>query len=91
MENDFNSITKLLKEVLDASGTTNLNNIEKQIQILSAKITAQLDDSENGNLKISQEKLEELKILIEKISDKNQENKEFFLEFKNFLENRKIK
>ena len=90
MEKDFNSLIRLLKDALNTDSPTNLDEIEKEIQILSSKISSQLE-SESEKININQNNLDELKILIEKIAEKNEENKEFFLEFKNFLENRKIK
>ena len=90
MEKDFNSLIRLLKDALNTDSPTNLDGIEKEIQILSSKISSQLE-SESEKININQNNLDELKILIEKIAEKNEENKEFFLEFKNFLENRKIK
>tara|TARA_B100000579_G_C22476795_1_gene686020 strand:+ start:33 stop:305 length:273 start_codon:yes stop_codon:yes gene_type:complete len=90
MEKDFNSLIRLLKDALNTDSPTNLDEIEKEIQILSSKISSKLE-SESEKININQNNLDELKILIEKIAEKNEENKEFFLEFKNFLENRKIK
>ena len=90
MENNFNSMIKLLRDALNTNSATDLNIIEKQIQILSSKLSSQLN-SDSNNFNITQENLDELKVLVEKISEKNQEKKDFFIEFKNFLENRKIK
>ena len=42
MEKDFNSLIRLLKDALNTDSPTNLDEIEKEIQILSSKISSKL-------------------------------------------------
>tara|TARA_B100000214_G_C23716096_1_gene512074 strand:+ start:409 stop:681 length:273 start_codon:yes stop_codon:yes gene_type:complete len=90
MENSFDSLIKLLNNALSSDDVSNLNDLEKEIQVLASKISSQLGSDDN-NLEITEENLNQLKDLIDKISNKNEKNKDYLLEFKEFLDNRKIK
>ena len=90
MENSFDSLIKLLNNALSSDDVSNLNDLEKEIQVLASKISSQLGSDDN-NLEITEENLNQLKDLIDKISNKNEKNKDYLLEFKKFLDNRKIK
>ncbi len=90
MENSFDSLIKLLNNALSSDDVSNLNDLEKEIQLLASKISNQLS-SDDKNLDITEENLDQLNDLIDKISNKNEKNKDYFLEFKKFLDNRKIK
>lgn len=90
MENSFDSLIKLLNNALSSDDVSNLNDLEKEIQVLASKISSQLS-SDDEDLEITGENLDQLKDLIDKISNKNEKNKDYLLEFKEFLDNRKIK
>ena len=90
MENSFDSLIKLLNNALSSDDVSNLNDLEKEIQLLASKISNQLS-SDDKNLDITEENLDQLNDLIDKISNKNEKNKDYLLEFKKFLDNRKIK
>ena len=92
MEEKLELILKLLKEASSLKNIKELNNIQQELQKISTSLENQ-DQTKESNLN-NQEIIDKISTIKEKINSldkKNQKNLEIFSEFKNFIENRKIK
>ena len=92
MEEKLELILKLLKEASSPKNIQQLNNIQEELQKISTSLENQ-DQTKESNLD-NQEIIDKISTIKEKINSldkKNQRNFEIFSEFKNFIENRKIK
>ena len=90
MENEINSMIELLNEVSKTDDAEKIANLEIQIKTLSQNIISNLSTAKEDKFTFSQDKLSKLSKLIEIISDNNEKRQKTFLDFKKFLENRKI-
>ena len=92
MEEKLELILKLLKEASSPKNIQELNNIQEELQKISTSLENQ-DQTKESNLD-NQEIIDKISTIKEKINSldkKNQKNFEIFSEFKNYIENRKIK
>ena len=92
MEEKLELILKLLKEASSPKNIQELNNIQEELQKISTSLENQ-DQTKESKLD-NQEIIDKISTIKEKINSldkKNQRNFEIFSEFKNFIENRKIK
>lgn len=92
MEENLELILKLLKEASSPKNIQELNNIQEELQKISTSLENQ-DQTKESKLD-NQEIIDKISTIKEKINSldkKNQRNFEIFSEFKNFIENRKIK
>lgn len=92
MEEKLELILKLLKEASSPKNIQQLNNIQEELQKISTSLENQ-DQTKESNLD-NQEIIDKISTISDKINlldKKNQKNFEIFSEFKNFIENRKIK
>ena len=90
MENEIDSMIELLNEVSKTDDAGKIANLEIKIKTLSQNIVSNLSKAKEDKLTFSQDKLSKLSKLIEIISDNNEKRQKTFLDFKKFLENRKI-
>ncbi|MBC10844.1 MAG: hypothetical protein CMP32_02905 [Rickettsiales bacterium] len=90
MENEIDSMIELLNEVSKTDDAEKIANLEIKIKTLSQNIVSNLSKAKEDKLTFSQDKLSKLSKLIEIISDNNEKRQKTFLDFKKFLENRKI-
>ncbi|MAI75807.1 MAG: hypothetical protein CBC25_01330 [Pelagibacteraceae bacterium TMED65] len=92
MEEKLELILKLLKEASSPKNIQELNNIQEELQKISTSLENQ-DQTKESKLD-NQEIIDKISTIKEKINSldkKNQKNFEIFSEFKNYIENRKIK
>ena len=92
MEEKLELILKLLKEASNLKDIQQLNNIQEELQKISTSLENQ-DQTKKSNLDNQEiiDKISTIKDKINSLDKKNQKNFEIFSEFKNFIENRKIK
>jgi len=92
MEKELDSILQILEKASTTEDVKELNQIEEKLQYF-IKIINNNSSSHNllsKNTEISN-RLEKLKVLINKLDSNKNLNNELFLEFKQFIENRKFK
>ncbi len=92
MEKELDSILQILEKASTTEDVKELNQIEEKLQYF-IKIIDNNSSSHNllsKNTEISN-RLEKLKVLINKLDSNKNLNNELFLEFKQFIENRKFK
>ena len=90
MQNDLENLLRLLEKSLITHDLSKLQTLEKEIVEISFNIKTSLNSSENINHQLNKDDLEKLKILIEKVSSKQEDKKKFLSDFQNFIKNRKI-
>jgi len=92
MEEKLELILKLLKEASSPKNIQRLNNIQEELQKISTSLKnqGQTKESNLDNQEII-DKISTIKDKINSLDKTNQKNFEIFSEFKNFIENRKIK
>ena len=90
MENEIDSMIELLNGVSKTDDAEKIANLEIKIKTLSQNIVSNLSKVKEDKFTLSQDKLSKLSKLIEIISDNNEKRQKTFLDFKKFLENRKI-
>ena len=92
MEKELDSILQILEKASTTENVRELDQIEEQLQNLIRIISDKLS-SENlsSQKKEISNRLEKLKELINKLDSNKNFNNNLFLEFKQFIENRKFK
>ena len=91
MEKELDSILQILEKASTTKDVEELDQIEQQLQHFIKIIDkTNFDDLLSKNIEISS-RVENLKILINKLDSSNNLNNELFLEFQKFIENRKFK
>ena len=91
MEKELDSILQILEKASTTKDVEELDQIEQQLQHFIKIIDkTNFDDLLSKNIEISS-RVEKLKNLINKLDSSNNLNNELFLEFKQFIENRKFK
>ena len=92
MEKELDSILQILEKASLTQNIGELNQIEEQLQNLIKTISDKLSsDNLSSNKKEISNRLEKLKELINKLDSNKNFNNKLFLEFKQFIENRKFK
>ncbi len=91
-ENNFDLFLKLLSEAKSIKDADKLDKLEASLQNVFKDITKEVNQDELKFKKdVSPEKINTLKELIDHITENNNANKKLFLEFKQFIENKKFK
>ena len=90
MQNDLENLLKLIEESFNTNDSNELQTLEKKIAEISSNIKNSINSSENIENQLNKNDLEKLKNLIEKISSKQDSQKQFLSDFQNFIKNRKI-
>ena len=92
MEKELDSILQILEKASTTENVRELDQIEEQLQNLIKIISDKLS-SDNLSLQKKEisNRLEKLKELINKLDSNKNFNNNLFLEFKQFIENRKFK
>ena len=92
MEKELDSILQLLEKASTTDDVEELHQIEEQLQAFLKIITS---ESRTENLLLNKaeisDRLEKLEGLIVKLDSNKNLNNDLFLEFKQFIENRKFK
>ena len=92
MEKELDSILQILEKASLTQNVGELDQIEEQLQNLIKIISDKLSsDNLSSNKKEISNRLEKLKELINKLDSNKNFNNNLFLEFKQFIENRKFK
>ena len=90
MQNDLDNLLKLLQKSFDTNDLKELQYLEKEITEISSNIKKVISSSENIDNQFNKNDLETLENLINKISTKQKDQKNFLSDFQNFVKNRKI-
>tara|TARA_Y100001968_G_C19172160_1_gene626184 strand:- start:153 stop:428 length:276 start_codon:yes stop_codon:yes gene_type:complete len=90
MQDDLNTLLKLLEKSFITNDSNKLKSLEKEISQISSKIKNMIDSSENKDDELNKDDIEKLGNLINKISSKQKDQKSFLSDFQNFIKNRKI-
>ena len=92
MEKELDSILQILEKASTTENIKELDQIEEQLQSLIKIINIKLSsDNLSSNKKEISNRLEKLKELISKLDSNKNFNNKLFVEFKQFIENRKFK
>ena len=92
MEKELDSILQILEKASTTENVRELDQIEEQLQNLIRIINDKLSsDNLSSQKKEISNRLEKLKELINKLDSNKNFNNNLFLEFKQFIENRKFK
>ena len=84
MEEDFSKLLDLLEKAANTEDQVSLEIIEKDIHLKSSKIIDGIKDSPDSNYDFKNLDIQKLEKLINKISDKHVNQKNFFQIFKFF-------
>ena len=90
MQNDLENLLKLLEKSFNTNNISELQSLEKEIVEISSQIKKAINSSENIDNQFNKNDLETLENLINKISTKQKDQKNFLSDFQNFVKNRKI-
>ena len=90
MQNDLENLLKLLEKSFNTNNLNELQSLEKEIVKICSHIKKAISSSENIDNQFNKNDLETLENLINKISLKQKDQKDFLSDFQNFLKNRKI-
>ena len=92
MEKELDSILQILEKATTTEDVTELTQIEEKLQYFIKIINNNINsDSLLSKNTETSNRLEKLKDLISKLESNKNLNNELFLEFKQFIENRKFK
>ncbi len=91
MEKELDSILKILEKATTTENVAELNQIEEKLQYFIKLINNNNSDNLLSKNKEISYRLEKLRDLIKKLESNKNLNNELFLEFKQFIENRKFK
>ena len=92
MEKELDSILQILEKASTTENVRELDQIDEQLQNLIRIISDKLSsDNLSSKKKEISNRLEKLKELIKKLDSNKNLNNNLFLEFKQFIENRKFK
>ena len=90
MQNDLENLLNLLEKSFSTNNLSELQSLEKEIVEVSSQIKKAINSSENIDNQFNKNDLETLENLINKISLKQKDQKNFLSDFQNFVKNRKI-
>ena len=90
MQDDLDNLLKLLEQSFNTNDLTKLKSLEKEISQISSNIKSMIDSSENNDDQLNKDDIEKLGNLINKISSKQKDQKNFLSDFQSFIKNRKI-
>ena len=90
MQNDLENLLNLLEKSFSTNNLSELQSLEKEIVEVSSQIKKAINSSENIDNQFNKNDLKNLESLINKISTKQKDQKNFLSDFQNFVKNRKI-
>ena len=90
MQDDLDNLLKLLEQSFNTNDLNELKSLEKEISQISSNIKSMIDSSKNKDDQLNKDDIEKLGNLINKISSKQKDQKNFLSDFQNFIKNRKI-
>ena len=90
MQDDLDNLLKLLEQSFNTNDLSKLKLLEKEISQISSNIKSMIDSSENMDDQFNKDDIKKLGNLINKISSKQKDQKNFLSDFQSFIKNRKI-
>ena len=90
MQDDLDNLLKLLEQSFNTNDLNELKSLEKEISQISSNIKSMIDSSKNKDDQLNKDDIEKLGNLINKISSKQKDQKNFLSDFQSFIKNRKI-
>ena len=90
MQDDLNNLLKLLEQSFNTNDLNELKSLEKEISQISTNIKSMIDSSKNKDDQLNKDDIKKLGNLINKISSKQKDQKNFLSDFQSFIKNRKI-
>ena len=90
MQDDLDNLLKLLEQSFNTNDLSKLKSLEKEISQISSNIKSMIDSSENMDDQLNKDDIKKLGNLINKISSKQKDQKNFLSDFQSFIKNRKI-
>ena len=90
MKDDFNNLLDLIEKSINIEDQDILQNLESKILTLSTSLNDQIKNRDDIDIGLKALDMEKLNELIQKLSDKHENQKKFLTDFQNFLKSRKI-
>ena len=90
MEDDFNNLLDLIEKSINIEDQDMLQNFESKILTLSTSLNDQIKNKVGVDTDLKASDMDKLNELIQKLSDKHENQKKFLTDFQNFLKSRKI-
>lgn len=90
MNESIKNLINLLNKTLNAENENVLQDIEEDIKKISVQIHKIYEDNKDNEINLDDRDLDKIKFLIDEMSKKHKQQKEFLTEFTNFIKNRKI-
>jgi cob(I)alamin adenosyltransferase len=90
MNESIKNLINLLEKTLDAENENILQDIEVDIKKIGVQLSKIYENDKNDEINLDDKDLDRIKFLIDEMSKKHKQQKEFLTEFSNFIKNRKI-
>ena len=90
MKDDFNNLLDLIEKSINIEDQDMLQNFESKILTLSTSLNDQIKNKVGEDTDLKASDMDKLNELIQKLSDKHENQKKFLTDFQNFLKSRKI-
>tara|TARA_X000000368_G_scaffold364823_1_gene310738 strand:+ start:381 stop:656 length:276 start_codon:yes stop_codon:yes gene_type:complete len=90
MNESIKNLITLLEKTLDPKNENILQDIEVDIKKIGVQLKKVYEDDKNDGINLDYKDLDRVKFLIDEMSKKHKQQKEFLTEFSNFIKNRKI-
>ncbi len=90
MKDDFNNLLDLIEKSINIEDQDMLQNFESKILTLSTSLNDQIKNKVGVDTDLKASDMDKLNELIQKLSDKHENQKKFLNDFQNFLKSRKI-
>ena len=90
MNESIKNLIDLLEKTLDAENENILQDIEVDIKKIGVQLKKIYENDKNDETDLDDKDLDRIKFLIDEMSKKHKQQKEFLTEFSNFIKNRKI-
>tara|TARA_B100000287_G_C20674126_1_gene794583 strand:+ start:7142 stop:7417 length:276 start_codon:yes stop_codon:yes gene_type:complete len=90
MKDDFNNLLDLIEKSINIEDQDMLQNFESKILTLSTSLNDQIKNKVGVDTDLKASDMDKLNELIQKLSDKHENQKKFLTDFQNFLKSRKI-
>jgi len=90
MNESIKNLINLLEKTLDAENENILQDIEVDIKKIGVQLNKIYENDKNDGINLDDKDLDRIKFLIDEMSKKHKQQKEFLTEFSNFIKNRKI-
>ena len=90
MKDDFNNLLDLIEKSINIEDQDMLQNFESKILTLSTSLNDQIKNKVGVDTDLKALDMDKLNELIQKLSDKHENQKKFLTDFQNFLKSRKI-